>query len=132
MSGLGLVPNEVVGYRITADSHNWVVVLVKKHGKDSKFAGQEYVTPLGYYRDIPLALQNVHTLAMRDHVANSSQLYLGSEEQWVEALAAARAAVDRTAQELAELIGASQEQFRKYLRNTSHAVKSEDTDGEND
>lgn len=132
MSGLGLVPNEVVGYRITADSHNWVVVLVKKHGKDSKFAGQEYVAPLGYYRDIANALQNVHTMAMRDHLANSSNMYLGTEEQWIEALAVARAAVDRTAQELADLIGSQQEQFRKFLRNTSHAVKSEDADDEND
>lgn len=49
---LNLVPNEVIGYRIYPDQWNWTVVIVKKHGKDSKHAGQEYATPMAYCKDI--------------------------------------------------------------------------------
>ena len=49
---LNLVPNEVIGYRILPDQCNWTVVLVKKHGPDSKYAGKEYSESLAFCRDI--------------------------------------------------------------------------------
>ena len=49
---LNLVPNEVIGYRIYPDQWNWTVVVLKKHGKESKHAGQEYATPMAYTKDI--------------------------------------------------------------------------------
>lgn len=48
MSGLNLVPNEVVGWRIRPDWHNYTVVLVKRYGPNSSRAGQEYDTPVAY------------------------------------------------------------------------------------
>lgn len=48
MTKLNLTPNEVVGYRIHPDTYNWTVVVVKRHGEDSKYAGQEYESPLAY------------------------------------------------------------------------------------
>lgn len=56
MSKLILIPNEVKGYRIRPDQWNWTVVVVKIHGKDSKNAGEEYDTPLGYCKSLPFAV----------------------------------------------------------------------------
>lgn len=55
--GLGLIPNEVVGYRIVPDEHNWTVVLVRKYGPTSKHAGEEYFRPLAYCRSLESAAQ---------------------------------------------------------------------------
>jgi hypothetical protein len=52
MSGLGLVPNEVVGYRIKPDWYNFTVCVVKRFGKTSKKVGQEYEEPLAYCRSL--------------------------------------------------------------------------------
>lgn len=49
---LNLVPNEVIGYRILPDQWNWTVVLVKKHGPESKYAGKEYSESLAFCRDV--------------------------------------------------------------------------------
>lgn len=51
-NALGLVPNEVVGLRIRTDELNYTVVLVKRHGSNSKFAGQTYDTTLGYHKNL--------------------------------------------------------------------------------
>lgn len=56
---LNLVPNEVIGYRIYPDQWNWTVVIVKKHGKDSKSAGQEYATPMAYCKDIASSISYI-------------------------------------------------------------------------
>jgi hypothetical protein len=52
MNKLNLVPNEIIGYRVLPDTHNWTVVMVKRRGKDSKNAGQEYETPLAYCKGL--------------------------------------------------------------------------------
>lgn len=57
MKGLGLVPNETVGYRIKPDWYSFNVVLVKRHGPGSKKAGQEYETTLAYCKSISLAVR---------------------------------------------------------------------------
>jgi hypothetical protein len=51
-NALGLVPNEIVGYRIRTDEHNYTLVLVKRHGESSKFAGQTYDTVLSYHKKL--------------------------------------------------------------------------------
>jgi hypothetical protein len=56
-SGARFTPNEVVGYRILPDEHNWTVVLVRKYGPASKNAGQEYTSPLAYCRTLESAAQ---------------------------------------------------------------------------
>lgn len=55
MSGLGLVPNEIVGYRIKPDWYNFTVVVVKRFGKNSQKAGQEYEEALAYCRSLESA-----------------------------------------------------------------------------
>jgi hypothetical protein len=55
MSGLGLVPNEIVGYRIKPDWYNFTVVVVKRFGSNSKKAGQEYEEALAYCRSLESA-----------------------------------------------------------------------------
>lgn len=63
---LNLIPNEVVGYRIHPDQYNWTVVIVKRHGKDSKHAGQEYESPLAYCKNVESATSWIvnHVAAM--------------------------------------------------------------------
>lgn len=55
MSGLGLVPNEIVGYRIKPDWYNFTVVVVKRFGASSKKVGQEYEEALAYCRSLESA-----------------------------------------------------------------------------
>lgn len=59
MSKLNLVPNEIKGYRIRPDQWNWTVVVVKAHGKDSKFAGVEYETPMAYCKNLSFAVEYI-------------------------------------------------------------------------
>lgn len=54
--GLNLTPNEVVGYRILANTHSWDVVLVKRKGENSKDAGAEYCTTLAYCKNLSFAV----------------------------------------------------------------------------
>lgn len=57
MSGLGLIPNEIIGWRIKPDYYNFTVVLVKRHGPTSKKAGQEYEEALAYCKNIASSVQ---------------------------------------------------------------------------
>ncbi len=65
MSGLGLTPNEIIGYRIKADWYSFNVVLVKRHGPNSKNAGKEYETTLGYCKSLPYAVSYIVSHATR-------------------------------------------------------------------
>lgn len=53
--GLDLVPNEIVGYRISPEPHNWTVVLVKK-----KANGTEYKTPLTFHKHLSSAISWIY------------------------------------------------------------------------
>jgi hypothetical protein len=53
---LNLTPNEIIGYRLYPDQWNWTVVVIKRHGKESKNAGKEYETPLAYCKDLNFAV----------------------------------------------------------------------------
>jgi len=55
MSGLGLVPNKIVGFRIKPDWYNFTVVVVKQYGTSSKKAGQEYEEALAYCKSLESA-----------------------------------------------------------------------------
>lgn len=63
--GLGLTPNEVVGYRIVPDWYSFNVQLVKRRGAGSKNAGQEYGETLGYCRSLPFAVKYIISHATR-------------------------------------------------------------------
>lgn len=65
MTGLGLVPNEVVGYRIVPDWNSFNVQLVKRRGKTSSQAGQEYGETLGYCRSLEFAAKFIVSHATR-------------------------------------------------------------------
>jgi phage-related tail protein len=65
MTGLGLVPNEVVGYRIVPDWNSYNVQLVKRRGKSSSQAGQEYGETLGYCRSLEFAAKFILSHATR-------------------------------------------------------------------
>lgn len=65
MTGLGLVPNEVVGYRITPDWTSFNVQLVKRRGPSSKQAGQEYGETLAYCRSLEFAAKYIVSHATR-------------------------------------------------------------------
>lgn len=64
-SGLGLTPNEVVGYRIVPDWYSFNVQLIKRRGKSSKNAGEEYGETLGYCKNLPFAVQYIVSHATR-------------------------------------------------------------------
>jgi hypothetical protein len=57
MGGLGLVPNEIVGWRLKPDFYNVTVTVVKRYGPASKKAGQEYEEPLAYCRNVKGAVE---------------------------------------------------------------------------
>lgn len=93
MSGLGLTPNAIVGWRIKPDWYNFTVVVVKRHGAGSAKAGQEYEEALAYCKSIE------HAAAwLVDHVARTEGERLQSAAfaatQSVADMQALRAAVE--------------------------------------
>lgn len=86
--GLGLIPNEVVGYRIVPDDHNWTVCLVRKYGAHSAKAGQEYYTPMAYCASLQFAAD---WILNRD--ARQKTEMLGIKEAFIVAKHAALSAV---------------------------------------
>ena len=80
-TGLGLVPNKIVGWRIKPDWYNFTVVLVKRHGESSAKAGQEYEEPLAYCRTLPHAVDWLieHATRVRaEDLQNAQQALTGS------------------------------------------------------
>lgn len=59
MSGLGLVPNEIVGWRIKPDWYSYNVVIVKRRGEASKKAGEEYEEVIAYCKSIEFATDRI-------------------------------------------------------------------------
>lgn len=52
MNKPNFAPNEIIGYRVHPDQWNWTVVVVKRHGPESKNAGKEYETSLAYCKNL--------------------------------------------------------------------------------
>ena len=73
MSGLGLIPNEIVGYRFKPDWHSWNIVLVKRHGPQSKHAGEEYETVLAYCKNLDFAATWMMNHAARTYGAQGQE-----------------------------------------------------------
>lgn len=73
MSALQLIPNEIVGYRIKPDWYSFNVALVKRHGANSKNAGQEYEKTIAYCKDVHGAMQFIlsHSVRVRVEVAQA-------------------------------------------------------------
>lgn len=90
MSGLGLVPNEIVGYRLKPDWYSWNVVLVKRHGASSKAAGTEYDTTLAYCKNLEFAVRWMMDHATRLHGARNQ----ADAEAATGSIAQAQAVVD--------------------------------------
>ncbi|MBC8737305.1 hypothetical protein F6X40_10850 [Paraburkholderia sp. UCT31] len=65
MAGLNLVPNKSIGFRIRPDYYNWTVVHVKEKGANSKDAGQQYDTTIGYYKSLEAAVHAIVELSAR-------------------------------------------------------------------
>lgn len=124
MAGLNLTPNEVVGYRIKAEYLNWTVVLVKKKGEQSRLAGAEYETPVGYYKSIEAAAlaivtheaqrlgEELQADALREHgtVADARAIVRAFEK----AAAAAREALAQVHADVLAL-AADEEQIRRRM-----------------
>lgn len=90
MTGLSLIPNETVGYRIKPDWYSYNVVLVKRHGAGSKNAGQEYEKPIAYCRDIAGAVRFIllHAVRVRAEVAQEERNAIDGSIASLEALSA--------------------------------------------
>lgn len=79
-------PNELVGLRIRTDEHNFIVVLVKRHGAASKYAGQAYDTPLGYYGKLEHAAAALIDRAARLRAEMPSAEFLDGDVTWARTL----------------------------------------------
>ena len=113
MTGLNLIPNEVVGYRIHPDYHNWTVVLVKRYGPNSKQAGQEYETALAYCATLPSAVAWIinHVARVEGDRLQTAQFAKTGETASLEALAEAI----KTAQR--EAMAATEDLERRFAKS---------------
>lgn len=124
MAGLDLVPNSVVGYRIRAEWLNWVVVLVKRHGAQSRVAGQEYDTAVGYYKDLEqaaraaLRLETARLAGSAQDAAVREQGTCAETQALLDALPGAAAQVERALHALhasIRALGGTEVQVRRAL-----------------
>lgn len=85
---LELTPNEIVGYRFAVDWYSVDVVVVKRHGPNSKHAGQEYSQTLAYCKNVKSAAEWLfhHILRADGKEAQASQQALDGTVASLEAL----------------------------------------------
>lgn len=133
MAELDFTPNEFVGYRIKPDWYSFNVVIVKKHGKNSKNAGEEYDKAIAYCKSLPHAVEFIlsHSLRVRAEMAQAEQLVLDKTVASSEALASQyQAALKDALQAAAELasrieaLGLSQKELVKSLGSAEDADTS--------
>lgn len=130
MTGLGLVPNEVVGYRVVPDHTSWNVALVKKHGKESKKAGQEYAQTLGYYKDLKSALLSIHDRCQKDFlIFHAGEVGKIDPNMWVASLEEARKGVDSACAALLEKFGGYSD--KDLLKALNRLEPTDDQEQEN-
>ncbi len=127
MVGLKLVPNETVGYRIRPDFYNWDVEEVKRHGPNSKSAGEQYSRNLGHFKSLGAAASHIFNLYLRvqgalnqdQELAQSGEL--ASLRALVETVSAAHAEVMKAVEELEQFLaeaGISRRDIAKLVRGT--------------
>lgn len=129
MSGLGLVPNKVIGYRVIPDTHSWNLALVKEHGENSKLAGQEYVTVLGYYKNLDHVLKAVLDKSLKENLMADPRVAAGiaHQEVMLEAQQKALETVSKVAADLEAMIKGNHEAFCRYMAKTNgHVADIED------
>lgn len=105
---LNLVPNELVGYRFRPDWYSMNVVMVKRHGENSKHAGQEYETVLAYCKNIGSASEWMfqHVMKVQGELNQTEALAAQGSVADMKALQAAVAvAMDHVAKAVAQLQG---------------------------
>ncbi len=98
MSGLNLIPNEVVGYRIRPDLHNWTIMLVKRRGPLSKRNGEEYGEEICYYRDLEKAVSSLFDFNMK-RFTEEAQLAIQLETGELASLKALEVAIAKSKEE---------------------------------
>lgn len=129
MTGLKLVPNESVGYRLKPDYYNWTVVALKRHGATSKNAGEVYETPVGYFKNPEVALNHIFQLETRMHGEAGQKAVEAatgehcSHDALLKAIEAGLAAVKQTAELLQKDLkdaGLDLHELAKHIKGTDH------------
>ncbi len=132
MSGLGLTPNEIIGYRIKADWYSFNVVLVKRHGAASKNAGKEYETTLAYCKSLPSAVSWIvsHATRMYGEVSQAERESLegtvADATALKEAIGKAEAAALAAVADIVERIKATGVLNKDLVRALGNPVAGED------
>jgi len=88
---LNLIPNEVIGYRIKPDWYNYTVVLIKRHGTQSKNPGSEYEVSLAYCKNLSSAANFIfnHSLKLKAELSQKEIESITGTVSSVEAILAA-------------------------------------------
>lgn len=110
MNGLGLVPNEVVGWRIKPDWHNYTIVLVKCHGTASKKVGQEYEEPVAYCATLQSAVTALIQRATR-YEAERQQDVIQAATGSIASAEGLRAAIDYAQAEALKAVAALEQRL---------------------
>lgn len=119
---LNLVPNEVVGYRIKPDWYSFNVVLVKRHGPQSKNAGKEYETTLAYCKNLEFAATwlMAHATRMHGELSQAERESVDGTVADAQALAAAMVAAKK---EVLAAVAGLQQQLDAAGLTSKHLVQ---------
>ena len=133
MAGLGLVPNEIVGWRIKPDYYNFTVCIVKRFGATSKKVGQEYEESLAYCKNLESAvswlIQHVTRVAserLQDEIQAAEGSVASAEGLFAAIKLAQAAALIAVAQLDARLTAAGLNQAKKVAQFLGGPVPDEE------
>jgi hypothetical protein len=137
MSGLGLVPNKIVGYRIKPDWFNFTVVIVKEYGQSSKKHGQEYEESLAYCKSLESAVNwliqhvtRVEGERLQDEI-QAAEGSVASAEGLLKAMQVAQAAALEAVADLnAKLMAAGLSSPKQLTHLLGGTTPEEDTEAE--
>lgn len=68
---LDLTPNEIIGYRLTPEPHNWTISVIKQRPN-----GKQYKTPLSYHKNLTSSVSWIY-----NHVAQTEGANLQKEHE---------------------------------------------------
>lgn len=133
MNGLNLVKNEVVGYRVVVDSHNWNVALAKRHGENSKNAGEIYYQILSHHKNLEHALLNIHSRIVRDELLSGKPTNELDDLQKVgKALEVAKEGVSESLHALLSKLDLSDTKIRQGLIRFGEKVQNMESSAESE
>lgn len=128
MNGLNLVKNEVVGYRVVVDSHNWNVALAKRHGENSKSAGEVYHQILSHHKNLEHALLNIHSRIVRDELLDNKMTNeLDDLAKVAKAIEVAKEGVKESLHALLSKLDISDTKIRQGLMRFGERVENMDS-----